>query len=566
MRTVTIEIKNNHALVPYLRNNTSGSRAMRNTANFLIRNTMTGLKKSPEERTVNETETLHLVFTGIQKANRIKESREAAVIAGAAKKALKSGLTGLRAHAHVKTAMDKAQMRFPYPTAEKWFLGYEVLDAILKYTNNETYVSCTSQVNQQAIRKTVESWKTYFKNAKGYKKNPAKYNGKPGIPGYIREKEVTAHFTNQVCKLSEVKGKLYLTFANHKESLCIGRNGLIPGKYVKTEVKPYYGGYLLCITYEDSFQIPAAPVSPKKILGLDPGLENFITGVSNTGAKPFIIRGGYIKSLNRWFNKRRAELLSSLTAGSDPKHSKKHSHALDALSRDWDRKLRDFFYKAAHWICRWCKDNGIEVVVIGHNEGWKQEVNLGKTTNQNFVSIPYTRFISILKTVCYKYGLPVVETEESYISKASLLDGDDMPVHKGSKKPEAENANCGNVNSNSNDNNNTQESAFSGKRISRGMYRASDGRLLNADVNGAGNIIRKAYPDAFKGVDTAYLCGAVEPVTGEKILGIKHKDGPKPRFKCKRTGVSEIRRRYRRMQRRDIRMAFGTAASGKKAA
>lgn len=566
MRTVTIEIKNNHSLVPYLRKNTSGSRAVRNTANFLIRNTMTGIKKSPEERTANETEALHLVFTGIQKANRIKESREAAVVAGAAKKALTSGLTGLRAHAYVKMAMDKAKMRFPYPTADKWFLGYEVLDAILKCTENEAYASCTSQVNQQAIRKTVESWKTYFKNAKGYKKNPANYNGKPGIPGYIREKEVTAHFTNQVCKLSEVKGKLHLTFANHKEPLCIGRKGLIPGKYVKTEVKPYYGTYLLCITYEDSFQIPTVPVSPKKILGLDPGLENFITGVSNTGAKPFIIRGGYIKSLNRWFNKRRAELLSSLTAGSDPKHSRKHSHALDALSRDRDRKLRDFFYKAAHWICRWCKNHGIEVVVIGHNEGWKQEVNLGKSTNQNFVSIPYTRFISILKTVCCKYGLPVVETEESYTSKASLLDGDAMPVYKNSKKSDTENADGGNVNSNSDNGNDAQKSAFSGKRICRGMYRASDGRLLNADVNGAGNIIRKAYPDAFKDVNMVYLCGTVESVTGEEILGVKHKDEPKPHFESKRTGVSEARRRYRRMQRRDIRMAFGIAASGKKAA
>lgn len=564
MRTVTIEIKNNHSLVPYLRNNTSGSRAVRNTANFLIRNTMTGLQKSPEERTSNETEALHLVFTGIQKANRIKESREAAVIAGAAKKALKSGLTGLRAHARVKIAMDKAKMRFPYPTADKWFLGYEVLDAILKCTDNEAYASCTSQVNQQAIRKTVASWKTYFKTTKGYKKNLVKYNGKPGIPGYIREKEVTAHFTNQVCRLSEAKGKLYLAFANHKELLCIGGKSLIPGKYVKTEVKPYYGGYLLCITYEDNFQIPAIPVSPQKILGLDPGLENFITGVSNTGAKPFIIRGGYIKSLNRWFNKRRAELLSSLTAGSDSKHSRKRSHALNALSMDRDRKLRDFFYKAAHWICRWCESHRIEVVVIGHNESWKQEVNLGKTTNQNFVLIPYARFISILKTVCYKYGLPVVETEESYTSKASLLDGDVMPVYKESKKFVAGNADS--CNANSSGRNDAREPLFSGKRIHRGMYRASDGRLLNADVNGAGNIIRKTYPDAFKDKDMAYLCGTVESVTGEKILGVKHKNELKPRFERKRTGVSEVRRRYRRMQRRDIRMAFETAAYSKKAA
>ncbi|MCC2256185.1 hypothetical protein LKD70_17525, partial [Ruminococcus sp. CLA-AA-H200] len=229
MRTVMVDIKPNHFAAPYLGKNAAGSRAVRNTANFLIRNTMTGLRKPPEERTHAETEALHLVFTGIQKANAHREAMEDKAVFSAIRKINSGKLTGLKAHAFLKSKLDGCGKRFSYPTAQNWFLSYETLDAILKHTENAAYYSCTSQVNQQAIRKTVASWKSYFKSVKDWKKHPGKYQAKPRIPGYIREREATAHFTNQVCRLVPAGGRLYLGFANCDQFVCLGKESLIPG-------------------------------------------------------------------------------------------------------------------------------------------------------------------------------------------------------------------------------------------------------------------------------------------------------------------------------------------------
>ena len=150
-----------------------------------------------------------------------------------------------------------------------------------------------------------------------------------------------------------------------------------------------------------------------------------------------------------------------------------------------------------------CLKNKVEVIVCGHNKDQKQEINLGANNNQHFVSIPYTRFFWILTCVAAKAGIPVIETEESYTSKASLIDKDPIPVYKEGDRLEYH---------------------FSGKRISRGQYESKEGTILNADVNGAGNIIRKVYPNAFDGVtDFSYTNKTVIRVTREALCHAKHK-------------------------------------------
>ena len=534
MRTVLVDIKPNHPAAPYLGENTAESRAVRNTANFLIRNAMTGLRKPPEERTHTETEALHTVFTGIQKANAHKEAMDEKAVFSAFRKIKSGELTGLKAHAFLKSKLEACGKRFRYPTAQNWFLNYETLDAILKHTGNAAYYSCTSQVNQQAIRKTAASWKSYFQALKDWNRNPGKYQAKPRIPGYIREREATAHFTNQVCRLVHAGGRLYLGFANCDQFVCLGNESLIPGKLVKVEAKPRYSRYRLCITYEDALQEPAVPAAPKRILGLDVGVTNFLAGVSNTGAAPFLIKGGWLKSLNQWYNKRRAKLMSAVTKGSDSKHSRKTSRALSALSRKRDDKIRDFFYKTAHWIMRWCVERRIEVIVIGCSKEMKQEISIGSINNQNFVTIPYERFRSILKVVGCRYGIPVIEQEESYTSKASLLDLDEVPVYG---KEDADTA------------------VFSGNRAKRGMYVSREGKLINADINGAGNILRKAYPYAFNGVKMEYLCSAVSAIAGEQVLHKKHK-APVKHYHRHRSAAGKVRHFYRQEKRMQLRMVW----------
>ena len=158
--------------------------------------------------------------------------------------------------------------------------------------------------------------------------------------------------------------------------------------------------------------------------------------------------------------------------------------------------MRDFFYKCAHFICRGAEKDKVEVIVCGHNDGIKDGVNFKKKDNQNFVCIPERVFLKILEHVGAQYGIPVVIREESYTSKASMIDFDGIPTY-------------------GEEDGKTYD--FSGKRIRRGLYRTKDGTILNADINGAANTIRKEYPEAFRDVtDFSYLFRTTE------VIGYRH--------------------------------------------
>lgn len=486
MRTWKIMIRpdKDAVLCRYFEENTTAAKCMYNAANFYIRNTMTGIRKSPEERTSHETEVLHYVFTGIQKANAHSyevycKKRERYKKIG--------GMAGAVAMSKLKCKV------FPYPTREEWFLSYTVLDAIFKYTDHPTYRRMNSQVNQNAIKKTAKSWKSYFQLRKDYVIHPEKYKTCPRIPGYIKQPAMTAAYTNQTAKFIRKDGRAYLRFVNHKPPVLIGKESLYSGMtYVKTEVKPQYGGYSILLTFKEDIILPKVPKFPKRILGIDVGVNNFCAVANNFGDTPFLIKGGAVKSMNQNFNKERARLLSEVTKGSDSTHSVKKTKQLHTLSRRRETRLRDFFYKTAWYLVRYAKRQQVEVIVAGHNEDQKQNICIGRQNNQNFVSIPFCRFLDILRYTAAKAGIPVVLREESYTSKASLLDLDAIPAYKKGD---------------------TINHTFSGKRVRRGLYKTNSGFFINADINGAGNILRKEYPYAYDGQNMKYLCETTEVVS-----------------------------------------------------
>mgnify|MGYP000501853720 FL=1 len=486
MRTWKIMIRpdKDAVLCRYFEENTTAAKCMYNAANFYIRNTMTGIRKSPEERTSHETEVLHYVFTGIQKAN-------AHAYEVYCKKREDCKKTGGMAGA-VRVSRLKCKV-FPYPTRAEWFLSYTVLDAIFKYTDHPTYRRMNSQVNQNAIKKTVKSWKSYFQLRKDYAIHPEKYKARPRIPGYVKNPAMTAAYTNQTAKFIRKDGCAYLRFVNHKQPVLVGRESLYSDMtYVKTEVKPQYGGYSILLTFKEDIILPEVPKFPKRILGIDVGVDNFCAVANNFGDTPFLIKGGAIKSMNQNFNKERARLLSEVTKGSDSTHSVKKTKQLHTLSRRRETRLRDFFYKTAWYLVRYAKRQQVEVIVAGHNEDQKQNICIGRQNNQNFVSIPFCRFLDILRYTAAKAGIPVVLREESYTSKASLLDLDAIPAYKKGD---------------------TINHTFSGKRVRRGLYKTNSGFFINADINGAGNILRKEYPYAYDGQNMKYLCETTEVVS-----------------------------------------------------
>lgn len=271
-------------------------------------------------------------------------------------------------------------------------------------------------------------------------------------------------------------------------------------KYVRTEVRPACGQYYVMVTMEDAAPLPSLPEHPDRILGIDLGVETFAAAAGNFGAAPFLIEGGAVKAKNQWFNKQRAALLSVLTKGKDSSHSVRTSRALRALSRKRRDFFRDFFYKCAWYICRHARKYQIEVIVIGHNQEQKQKADMGKVNNQAFMSIPFDKFRQILIHTAAKCGIPVVPQEESYTSRASLLDMDDIPVYKEDDQV---------------------KHVFSGKRIKRGLYRSNNGTTINADINGAGNILRKAYPNAFANLTLEYLYQTTVPVGYRDLYPVK---------------------------------------------
>lgn len=484
MRTTTIDIKKrvrNKTAYEHLSGLLRNSKALYNHAQFYIRNTQAGLRKSPENRTANETEVLHDVFTGIQKANITKELNF--------RKRLKRS-----SGCHWKMAsLFKKSAPLQYPSSDSPYLDYSRLDVVFRENDDPVYYSLPAQANQQVLKKACLAWKSYFKAVGAYHKNPSAFTGFPKRPGYNRDLYATAYLTNQICRYRSINGRGYILLPGTKQFICTGP--ACSGRYVKTEIRFAHGHFRILVTFEQNAIMPELPKHPSRILGIDTGLDNFMSCTPNTGRHPFIYDGSYLKSMNAYYNKRMARLRSAYTEGTD-NPCRTVTKRMMAISDRRESCFRDYFYKLAHHICRICQEDHIGVIVCGHNEKWKQDVDTGKRNNQNFVCIPYSKFFQILRTVAVKYKIHVVETEESYTSKASLIDLDDIPVYQ---------KNDGTV------------YQFSGCRVKRGLYQTGN-TYINADINAAGNIIRKLYPYAFDGFDFHALTATVDRYTAEDIL------------------------------------------------
>jgi putative transposase len=198
-----------------------------------------------------------------------------------------------------------------------------------------------------------------------------------------------------------------------------------------------------------------------KALGLDPGLNNWLTCVSNSGAS-FIVDGKDLKALNQWYNKQ-------VSTMKDGKPQGFWSRTLAQITEKRNRQMRDAVNKAARIVVNHCLENGIGTVVFGWNKGQKDSANMGRKTNQKFISVPTAKLKDRIAQLCEQYGIQFEETEESYTSKASFLDNDDLPKY--GEKPNGWKS--------------------SGKRVKRGLFRTATFSYINADCNGAANILRK---------------------------------------------------------------------------
>ena len=333
---------------------------------------------------------------------------------------------------------------------------YTDLYAILKDT--EAYKALPRKVSQQVLRMLDKNWKAFGQAKAKWKKAPEKFQGKPKLPKY-KDKE---------------DGRNILVYTDQAISQKLLRNGIIKpsGLSLNVETKqnivdqvrivPKNTHYVVEVVY--TVEAKPAKLDYKLVAGADIGLNNLVVISSNKqGFRPLVVNGRPLKSINQYYNKRKAELQSQL-------EGKRHkTKRIDKMNDQRNRRIDHYLHVASRRIIDHLVEQGIGKLVIGKNDGWKQETNMGKRTNQNFTSIPHAKFIEMLKYKGELVGIKVMVQEESYTSKTSFLDGE--PVHK--------------------------HEAYAGCRVKRGLFRSGNGTLINADLNGSLNIIRKVAPAAF---------------------------------------------------------------------
>ncbi len=353
-----------------------------------------------------------------------------------------------------------------YYFTEGEYLNYQKNYALLK--DSENYKILNSNMAQQILKEVDGSFKSFFGLLKLAKKG--KYAFKDcKLPHYLPKNG----YTTLVIGFVRLKGnKLIIPFSNmYKKShspIKITIPPILVDKHIKEiRIIPKANARFFEIQYIYEAECIQRNLNKNNALAIDLGINNLATCVTNIG-KSFIIDGRRLKSINQWFNKENARLQSI----KDKQHfGKRTTNRQKAIARDRNNKVNDYMSKAARIIINYCITNDIGTLVVGYNETFQRGSNLGKQTNQNFVSIPYGKLREKLEYLCELNGMVFVKQEESYTSKASFWDKDNIPVYNAD---------------------NPQAYAFSGNRIHRGLYKTKNGITFNADVNGALNILRKS--------------------------------------------------------------------------
>ena len=372
-----------------------------------------------------------------------------------------------------------------YYFKNKKYLSYNENYKILK--NSENYKKLNSNMAQQILKEVDGSFKSFFGLLK-LVKNGQYDNKKIKLPKYLAKDG----FTTLVIGFVRLKDDmLIIPYSNsfrktHKE-IAIKLPPVLKGKKIK-EIriipKQYSRYFEIQYTYE--VKEVQRELNKENGLGIDLGIDNPCTCVTNNGAS-FLIDGRKLKSINQYYNKINAKLQSI----KDKQKIERTTLRQKRIARKRNNRIEDYLSKVARIIINYCLNNDIGKIVLGYNEDFQRNLNIGSINNQNFVNIPYGKLRDKLIYLCKLYGIEFKLQEESYTSKASFFDGDIIPVY---------------------DKENQKEYKFSGKRIKRGLYQTSKGYQLNADCNGALNILRKS-----KVVDLSVLYNRGELDTPKRI-------------------------------------------------
>jgi putative transposase len=342
------------------------------------------------------------------------------------------------------------------------YVSYNEMNRLMK--SHEAYKALPAKVSQQILMVLDKNWQSFFEAVKAYKADSSKFTGRPKLPKYknkVKGRNILVYTIQAISSKQLKKGIIKLSGTE----LSI-KTKVNPNQICQVRLVPKCDSYVIEVIYDEQ---ESTASSDNLVASIDLGLGNLAALTSNLpGFIPLLINGRPLKSINQFYNKRKSRLQSQL------KGNRQTSPRIQRLTRCRNQKVDNYLHHASRVIVDHLLHCQIGTLVIGKNAQWKTEINLGKQTNQNFVSIPHSRLIEMLEYKARLVGITVIVQEESYTSRSSFLGLDPIPVYGKTEK----------------------EPVFTGKRISRGLYKTSTGRLINSDVNASYNILRKAIPNA----------------------------------------------------------------------
>ena len=328
-----------------------------------------------------------------------------------------------------------------------------------EFKTHENYKLAMSQPANCTLRLLDKNWKSYFVAIKDWKIHPEKYLGMPRLPNYLKKdgRYIWA-IPNNACYFEG--NELHFRV---KRLQSIKWFTQAKGRLIQVRFVPRANFYMMEIITEIEVQ-DIEDIQSERIASIDLGVDNFITMTNNIGLQPIIINGKGIKSINQFYNKQRAKMQSELKI----RHNKFISTKFTAITNKRNRRIKNHIHCTSKYIVSYCKQNHIDTLVCGINKEWKQKSSMSKVNNQKFITIPYDMLISQLEYKCQDYGIKFITTEERYTSGTSFLDGE-IPCKENYNKS---------------------------RRVKRGLFQAKN-KLINSDVNGSLQIMKKVFPDAF---------------------------------------------------------------------
>ena len=355
-------------------------------------------------------------------------------------------------------------VRQEFISNNRW-IRYDELNTLLR--NDTEYPDYTNmpmaQSAQQLLKLLDSNWKSFFKAIKDWKKHPEKYLGRPKLPKYLKKNDnYILILTNQNCRLVD-------------NTICFPKVfcglTIIPqfikrkdyNSFQQVRIIPHKHRIVIELVYNISIdEIDIDNYKHSRCIGIDIGINNLATVANNVNLPAFIINGKPLKSVNQFYNKEVAHYREIC----DRMNGVHSTNRTRRIANKRNLKIDDYLHKSSRYIVNWCCQNQIDTIIIGKNKNWKQEVNLKSRTNQNFVQIPFARFIEMIQYKAYEKGIAVILTEESYTSGTSFIDNEE-PIKEFYNKS---------------------------RRIRRGMFRSNDNILINSDLNGAYQIMKKVIP------------------------------------------------------------------------